>query len=32
MDDLAIRISGVSKQYRLGSLGGRTLQADLQSW
>ena len=29
---LAIRIKGVSKQYRLGTIGGRTLQADLQSW
>ena len=32
MDDLSIRIRGVSKQYRLGTLGGRTLQAALQSW
>ena len=29
---LALRVSHVSKQYRLGSIGGRTLQADLQSW
>ena len=30
-ENLAIRISGVKKEYRLGSIGGRTLQADLQS-
>ena len=29
---LAIRMRGVTKRYRLGSLGGRTLQHDLQSW
>lgn len=29
---IAIRFSGVKKQYRLGTIGGRTLQADLQSW
>lgn len=29
---LAIRLQGVTKQYRLGSLGSRTLQRDLQSW
>ncbi len=28
----AIIISGLKKQYRLGSIGGRTLQAELQSW
>ena len=28
-ENLAIRISGVKKEYRLGSIGGRTLQADL---
>ena len=28
----AIIISGLKKQYRLGSIGGRTLQEDLQSW
>ena len=31
-NELAIRLKGVRKQYRLGSIGGRTLQADLQSW
>ena len=31
-NDLVIRVSHVSKQYRLGAIGGRTLQADLQSW
>ena len=25
-ENLAIRISGVKKEYRLGSIGGRTLQ------
>ena len=29
---LSIKISGVGKQYRLGAIGGRTLQDDLQSW
>lgn len=29
---IAIRLSGIKKQYRLGTIGGRTLQADLQSW
>ena len=28
----AICLTGVKKQYRLGMIGGRTLQADLQSW
>ena len=32
MDELAIRMAGVTKQYRLGQLGYGTLQADLQSW
>ena len=31
-NELVIRVSHVSKQYRLGAIGGRTLQADLQSW
>lgn len=30
--ELAISLSGVKKQYRLGTIGGGTLQADLQSW
>ncbi len=30
--ELAIRISHVSKRYRLGQIGGATLQKDLQSW
>lgn len=30
--DVSIRISGVKKMYRLGQIGGGTLQADLQSW
>jgi len=29
---IAIRMTGVKKRYRLGEYGGRTLQADLQSW
>ena len=32
MQNVSIRLSGVSKQYRLGAFGGRTLQADIQSW
>lgn len=32
MEELAIKIEHVSKQYRLGAIGGGTLQADLQSW
>ena len=30
--DIAIKVSGVKKRYRLGQIGGGTLQADLQSW
>ena len=30
--EIAIQISGIKKQYRLGQIGGGTLQADLQSW
>lgn len=30
--ELAIQLSGVKKQYRLGQIGGGTLQKDLQSW
>ncbi len=29
---LAIRLRGVKKQYRLGSINGRTLQQELESW
>lgn len=29
---LAIKISGVKKRYRLGQIGGGSLQADLQTW
>ncbi|MCR5151230.1 MAG: ABC transporter ATP-binding protein [Clostridiales bacterium] len=32
MENIAIKITGVSKQYRLGSIGAGTLQADLQSF
>ena len=30
--DVAIRLSGVKKKYKLGQIGGGTLTADLQSW
>ena len=30
--EIAVKISGVKKQYKLGQIGGGTLQADLQSW
>ena len=30
--EIAIKISGVKKMYKLGQIGGGTLQADLQSW
>lgn len=30
--EIAIRLSGVKKRYRLGQIGGGTLRADLQSW
>ncbi|MBE6922616.1 MAG: ABC transporter ATP-binding protein [Ruminococcaceae bacterium] len=32
MEELAIKIEHVSKQYRLGAIGGGTLQGDLQTW
>lgn len=32
MEQKAIQLTGVKKQYRLGAIGGGTLQADLQSW
>ncbi|WP_022752767.1 polysaccharide ABC transporter ATP-binding protein [Butyrivibrio fibrisolvens] len=32
MNDVIIRIEGLKKQYRLGTIGGGTLSADLQSW
>ena len=32
MSDTAIRIENLKKQYRLGAIGGRTLNAELQSW
>lgn len=31
-NSIAIMMSGVKKQYQLGTIGGRTLQEDLQSW
>lgn len=30
--EVMIKLSGVKKKYRLGQIGGGTLQADLQSW
>ncbi len=30
--NIAVKISGVKKRYKLGQIGGGTLQADLQSW
>lgn len=32
MSDIAIKIEHVSKEYRLGAIGGGTLRGDLQSW
>ena len=32
MEELAIKIEHVTKQYRLGTIGGGTLRGDLQSW
>lgn len=32
MGELAVKIEHVSKQYRLGAIGGGTLRGDLQSW
>ena len=30
--EVALRLQGVKKRYRLGQIGGGTLTADLQSW
>lgn len=32
MSDIAIRIENLKKQYKLGTIGGATLNAELQSW
>ena len=32
MGELAIKIENISKEYRLGAIGGGTLKGDLQSW
>lgn len=32
MDELAIKIEHITKEYRLGAIGGGTLRGDLQSW
>ncbi len=31
-NDIAIQITGLKKRYRLGTIGGGTLQGDIQSW
>ena len=30
--DIAIKITGLKKRYRLGVIGGGTLKGDIQSW
>ena len=32
MEEVAIKIDHISKEYRLGAIGGGTLRGDLQSW
>ena len=32
MAELAIKVENLKKKYRLGTIGGGTLTADLQSW
>ena len=32
MEEIAVKIDHVSKEYRLGTIGGGTLRGDLQSW
>ena len=32
MNNIAIKIEGLEKEYRLGSIGGKTLSQELQSW
>lgn len=32
MSDIAVKVEHIKKQYRLGTIGGGTLTADLQSW
>ena len=32
MSEIAIKVENLKKQYRLGTIGGGTLSADLQSW
>lgn len=31
-NSIAVKVTGLKKQYKLGQIGGGTLQADLQSW
>ena len=30
--EVALRLTGIKKKYKLGQIGGGTLTADLQSW
>ena len=32
MEEIAIKIENLKKQYKLGAIGGQTLNAELQSW
>ena len=32
MSETAIKIENLRKQYKLGAIGGQTLNAELQSW
>ena len=32
MDEIAVKIEGLKKEYHLGVIGGTTLNAELQSW
>jgi lipopolysaccharide transport system ATP-binding protein len=32
MSDIAIKIENLSKEYRLGAIGGMTLKAEVESW
>ena len=32
MSEVVVKIEDLYKQYRLGAIGGKTLQEDLQSW
>ena len=32
MNDIAIKIENLKKEYKLGAIGGSTLRAELESW